>query len=146
MHSRLLTLATIVAGLLGAMVWAAPAAAQIGLEVNVGGGGGAVPSIDVSAGDSGGTPPAQSAPPPNTAEPMVPLDQNLALDAVKSGRALPLEQVMAEAQLEAGGEIVDAKLVTVNAFLLYKLTVVAPDGDVSELYFYARSGERVRTN
>lgn len=74
------------------------------------------------------------------------LDHGGAIEAVKSRRALPLEQIIAKARLLTGGEIVDARLVSVRGFLLYELKVVEADGDVAELYFYAQSGEPVQTN
>jgi uncharacterized membrane protein YkoI len=77
---------------------------------------------------------------------IITLDQNAALELVRSNRALPLERIMSLARLEIDGEIVDAHLIQVRGFLLYELKVVDADGDVSDIYYYARSGERVRTN
>jgi uncharacterized membrane protein YkoI len=74
------------------------------------------------------------------------LDQNAALELVRLQRVLPLEQIMAIARLQIEGEIIDAHLIQVRGFLLYELKVVDTDGDVSDIYFYARSGERVQTN
>jgi hypothetical protein len=74
------------------------------------------------------------------------LDQSLAIEAVQSHRALPLEQIMTKARLHTQGEIVDAQLISVRGFLLYELKVVEANGDVGELYFYALSGELVQTN
>ncbi len=77
---------------------------------------------------------------------IVTLDQNAALELVQSQKALPLEEIMKLARLQIEGEIVDAHLIQVRGFLLYELKVVDTDGDVSNIYFYARSGERVQTN
>jgi hypothetical protein len=77
---------------------------------------------------------------------IVTLDQNAALELVRSNKALPLEKIMTLARLEIDGEIVDAQLMEVRGFLVYELKVIDTDGDVSDIYFYARSGERVRTN
>ncbi|MHB1111031.1 MAG: PepSY domain-containing protein [Devosia sp.] len=74
------------------------------------------------------------------------LDQQGAIEAVASNRALPLEQIMIRARLHTQGEIVDAQLISLNGFLLYELKVVEANGDVDELYFYALSGELVQTN
>lgn len=74
------------------------------------------------------------------------LDQSGAIEAVKSHRALPLEQIMTKARFHTQGEIVDAQLISLNGFLLYELKVVEANGDVDELYFYALSGELVQTN
>lgn len=75
-----------------------------------------------------------------------PLDQADVIDAVGSNRALPLEQILAIARLTIDGEIIDARLIQVRGFLLYELKVVETDGDVADIYFYARSGQRVETN
>lgn len=73
-------------------------------------------------------------------------EQELALDAVRSARALPLDQIVAAARHHTSGEVIDARLIELRGFLLYELKVIEPGGDVANLYFYARSGEIVRTN
>jgi uncharacterized membrane protein YkoI len=50
---------------------------------------------------------------------------------------------MVIAQLATTGEIIDAALVDINGFLLYVFKVLETSGDVSQLYFYARSGQMV---
>jgi uncharacterized membrane protein YkoI len=87
-----------------------------------------------------------SAAPGAPAPAIVTLDQNAALALVQSQKALPLEEIMKLARLQIEGEIIDAHLIQVRGFLLYELKVVDTDGDVSDIYFYARSGERVQTN
>jgi hypothetical protein len=72
------------------------------------------------------------------------LSQDSAIAAVKSKRAVPLEQIMTTARLHTKGEIVDARLIAVGSFLLYELKVVEGNGDVDELYFYALSGALVQ--
>jgi uncharacterized membrane protein YkoI len=62
---------------------------------------------------------------------------------VKSNRALPLEDILTRARLVANGEIIDAQLIQVRRILLYEIKVLGRSGDVSELYFYARSGALV---
>jgi hypothetical protein len=72
-------------------------------------------------------------------------EQDAALDAVKDGRALPLETILGVAKSATPGEVLDARLVTVNGFLLYELKILAPNGySVSKAYYYARSGKQVR--
>lgn len=71
-------------------------------------------------------------------------EQELALDAVRSARALPLDQILAAARRHTSGEIIDARLIELRGFLLYELKVIEAGGDVADLYFYARSGEIVR--
>lgn len=68
------------------------------------------------------------------------LGQEGALQAVKSNRALPLEDILTRARLVADGEIIDAQLIQVRRILLYEIKVLGKSGDVRELYFYARSG------
>lgn len=75
-----------------------------------------------------------------------PLGQELALDAVRKHRALPLEDIMLRAQLLTDGQIIDAQLVAVQDILLYELKVLGKAGNVSELYFYAQSGDPVDLN
>lgn len=72
------------------------------------------------------------------------IEQQQALDAVKEKRALPLEQIVARAHKQSDGEVLDAKLVSIRGFLLYQLKILAADGDITELYFYAQSGNMVR--
>jgi uncharacterized membrane protein YkoI len=116
---------------------AVPAAAQIGVDVSVGGAsvggevgsGGASATVSTGGGDSSTV----------TLSP-----QDMALEAVRSDRALPLEQIVARAQQLSDGQVIDARLITVRGFLLYELKVLEATGDVVDLYFYARSGEVVR--
>lgn len=74
------------------------------------------------------------------------LGQNAALQAVRSGRALPLEDIMLRAKLLTDGEIIDAQLVSLQEVLLYEIKVLGKSGDVSELYFFARTGEFLDLN
>lgn len=71
------------------------------------------------------------------------LGQEGALQAVKSNRALPLEDILTRARLVAEGEVIDAQLIQVRRILLYEIKVLGKAGDVRELYFYARSGALV---
>ena len=68
------------------------------------------------------------------------LSQEAALQAVRRGRALPLDEIMLRAALITDGEIIDAQLIDVQDVLLYELKVLEKAGKVSDLYFYARSG------
>lgn len=119
--------------------------AQVSVDVGVGADvGGTVDGVTGGAGDAvGGA--VDSLAPDSTSTPAN-LGQSGAIEAVKSNRALPLEQIMTKARLHTQGEIVDAQLVSVRGFLLYELKVVEANGDVDELYFYASSGEPVQTN
>ena len=72
-----------------------------------------------------------------------PLGQEGALDAVRSNRALPLEEILSRARLLADGEVIDAQLIEVRRILVYEIKVLGRGGDVQDLYFYARSGAPV---
>ena len=130
---------------------AVPAQAQVGISVGVGGGpsvgvevGSGAPSVSVSVGGNGGGDIGGEA---ATATPSTEiLSQDDALAAVENRRAVPLEQIMAEAARLTDGQIIDAQLITLRGFLLYELKVLETTGDVVELYFYARSGQVVRTD
>ncbi len=109
-----------------------------GLDVELGLGGDEGLGLDVGVGDGGaglGLAPDGPA-----------LGQQAASAAVKSGRALPLEDILLRAKLLTDGDIIDAQLIAVQDVLLYELKVLGKAGDVSELYFYARSGLPVETN
>lgn len=138
-----------------AAVWcwtalAVPAQAQVGIEIGVGGGpsagvevgsGGASVSVSVG-GDGGGEGQPVTAVPPTQEV----LSQDDALAAVASKRAVPLEEIMAKATELTDGQVIDARLITLRGFLLYELKVLETTGDVIDLYFYARSGQVVRTD
>lgn len=70
-------------------------------------------------------------------------DHEVARRAVESGAAKPLSEIIASAGTVAPGNILDAELVTVNGFLLYRVKVFQ-GGEVKNLYFYAKSGLPVR--
>lgn len=95
----------------------------LGLDVDLGGSGG----LDL---ETAGTP----------------LGQKAALQAVRSGKALPLEDIMLRAKLLTDGEIIDAQLVSLQDVLLYELKALGKSGDVTELYFFASTGEYLDLN
>lgn len=105
--------------------------------VDIGGDGGLGVDLDVDL-DGDGIPDTNSA-----GAGIQQLGQEGALQAVKSNRALPLEDILTRARLVADGEIIDAQLIQVRRILLYEIKVLGKSGDVSELYFYARSGALV---
>lgn len=75
-----------------------------------------------------------------------PLGQKAALQAVRNRQALPLEDIMLRAKLITDGEVIDAQLVSLQEVLLYEIKVLGTSGDVSELYFFARTGEFLDLN
>ncbi len=110
--------------------------ANVGVGIG-GGDGGLGVDLDVDL-DGDGVPETSSG-----GQNVQPLGQEGALQAVKSKRALPLEDILSRARLVAEGEIIDAQLIQVRRILLYEIKVLGKSGDVRELYFYARSGALV---
>ena len=118
----------------------------VGLDVGVGGadvgvgvgqGGGLGVGLDVDL-DGDGVPETNA-----NGGSIEQLEQEGALRAVRANRALPLEDILLRARLVADGEIIDAQLIEVNRILVYEIKVLGKGGDVSQLYFYARSGALV---
>jgi hypothetical protein len=105
--------------------------------VDIGGDGGLGVDLDVDL-DGDGVPDTSS-----SGASVQQLGQEGALQAVKANRALPLEDILTRARLVADGEIIDAQLIQVRRILLYEIKVLGKSGDVSQLYFYARSGALV---
>jgi hypothetical protein len=77
---------------------------------------------------------------------VVPDDQKVARDAVRSKAALSLEAITAIVEKATDGRILDVQLVTFKGTYLYDVTVLERDGVLHKLYYYARSGIAVRTN
>lgn len=138
-----------------------PALAQLGIDIDVGGigvdvdvGGDSGVGVDVDLGDTGidvnlggsgngsGSGTGLGLGPDDGLS----LTQEQALAAVRNKRALPLEDILLRAKLMTDGDIIDAQLISMQDVLLYELKVLGKTGDVSELYFYARSGLPVETN
>jgi uncharacterized membrane protein YkoI len=70
-------------------------------------------------------------------------DQNIALSAVTSGEALPLDRIEPIAIRQWGGRLIDAHLIRVNGTLLYRLTMVSDAGVSRRVYYDARTGAPV---
>lgn len=120
----------------------------IDLDVGVGNGdGGLGVDLDVDLGGSGngGAGPG-SEPGVGSGASGLTLGQEATLKAVRDHKALPLEDILLRAKLLTDGEIIDAQLIAVQDILLYELKVLGKAGDVSELYFYARSGAYVEAD
>ncbi len=77
-------------------------------------------------------------------EPVGESPERSALEAVRSGKAVPLESLLPDVRANTGGEVIDAELLTVDGFLLYGIKVLTPAGRVSVQYYYANSGRPVR--
>lgn len=103
----------------------------LGVDLNLGGSGGGAGSLGLGLDlETAGKP----------------LGQKAALQAVRSGRALPMEDIMLRAQLLTDGEIIDAQLVSLQDVLLYEIKALGKSGEVSELYFLAQTGEYLDLN
>lgn len=111
----------------------------IGVDVDLGGDGGLGVDLNVGGGGNDGVGLGLE-----TAG--KPLGQKAALQAVRSGKALPMEEIMLRARLMTDGEIIDAQLVSLQDVLLYEIKALAKSGDVSELYFLAQTGEYLDLN
>lgn len=95
------------------------------------------PPSSPSSSPSSPAKPLQPAPPTGTTS-----EQDIALQAVEDARALPLETIAERVHETTPGDIIDARLVTVNGFLLYEVKVL--DGDrLDILYYYAQTGNKV---
>lgn len=68
-------------------------------------------------------------------------DQNLALDAVRSGQALPLDDLLPFVVRHWGGRVIDAKLLTSDHGLFYRLTVLTDSGLSRRVFLDARTGQ-----
>ena len=74
------------------------------------------------------------------------LDQQQALDAVESGKAMPLAEIVAAFTGAGLGEVIDADLVTISGILLYQLRIIDTEGVVRTIYYDAKSGRAVEAN
>jgi len=64
-------------------------------------------------------------------------------DAVREGRALPLEAISARIKAESPGRLVKLDLVSVHGTLIYDATLIEADGLVRTILFNARSGQLI---
>ncbi|UJW86497.1 PepSY domain-containing protein [Devosia sp. SL43] len=71
------------------------------------------------------------------------LSDNDAVAAVEAGKAVALETILPDLRSRTGGEMIEAKLLQMQGFLLYAVTVLTPEGQVVTEYYYARSGLHV---
>ncbi len=143
-HRPLLALACLAALLLpsGVMAQGLDLGLDLGgtgsVDVGVGGDSGVDVDVDLGGDDDGLSLELDAVGPP--------LGQKAALQAVRSHRALPLEDIMLRAKLLTDGEIIDAQLVSLQDVLLYEIKVLGKSGDVGELYFFAQTGEFLDLN
>ncbi len=111
-----------------------------GGNAGVGGGGGN------ASGNGGGTGGADPGGPAGDDVVQLPREQQLVQSAVRAGAALPLEDILAIVEQESDGRVLDLELVRFRGSYLYAITVLERNGILHKLYYYARSGRRVRNN
>lgn len=122
----------------------------VGVDIGVGVGSSSVDvdvGVDLGSGLSGVLPPADGggeggAPGLGVSGGGV-LDHAGAVNAVQQQQAIPLNDLMAIVAQATSGRVIDVQLVLFREALLYQVKVLAADGVVSSLYFYAATGEPV---
>ncbi|RDD62778.1 PepSY domain-containing protein [Ferruginivarius sediminum] len=80
------------------------------------------------------------------AAPLVADDHDFARRAVERGEILPLGSILTRVQRDFSGQILEVELeraddAPFDGQLIYEVTMLAPGGDVTELYYDARTGE-----
>lgn len=101
------------------------------------GGGGNAGGADGNPGNSGGNSAASKA---------HKADEDVALEAVQSEDALPLQEILQGVRLSTKDKVIDAQLFSLAGDLVYEVKVMAPDGHVSRLYYDAKSGGQLSLN
>ncbi|HYD65383.1 PepSY domain-containing protein [Azospirillum sp.] len=71
-------------------------------------------------------------------------DQDRARDAVRDGRALPLERIVEKARTAFGGDVLDVELEDEDDALRYELKVMTADGRILKLEYDAATGDLLR--
>jgi uncharacterized membrane protein YkoI len=68
------------------------------------------------------------------------IDHDRARRAVEAQEILPLRDIMAKAEAEYPGRLVEAELEDEHGTLVYELKMLAADGKVRKLHYDARTG------
>lgn len=71
-------------------------------------------------------------------------DHDRARKAVLDGTIVPLENIIAKAKTEIGGQVVEAELEDEGATPVYEIKMITPDGKVVKAYYDARDGKELR--
>lgn len=69
-------------------------------------------------------------------------DQNDALKAVASGKAVPFNRLIRSLGTSLGGQIIDARLLSRGSMMLYDLTILTDAGSVKHVVVDAKTGAR----
>ena len=67
-------------------------------------------------------------------------EQDRARRAVEQGRMLPLREIIARAQVDTRGEIVEAELEEERGIPVYELKILTPGGRLVKVRYDARTG------
>ncbi len=71
-------------------------------------------------------------------------DQDKALKAVKSKRAIPYKKMLKIFRKDHSGKILDVSFGLKNNILLYRFKYINEEGHVRIIYYYASNGEQVK--
>jgi hypothetical protein len=95
-------------------------------------------------------PPSQPPAPPGPDTPLSPegrvtsgADQNVARDAVDTGKALPLADIIRLVTTAPGSRVIDARLIRNGRTLVYLLVMLSDSGVSRRIYVDARTGSQV---
>ena len=70
-------------------------------------------------------------------------DQNVARDAVDTGKALPLADIIRLVTTALGSRVIDARLISNGRTLVYRLVMLSDSGVSRRIYVDARTGSQV---
>lgn len=72
-------------------------------------------------------------------------DHDRARHAVEAGRILPLKEILARAEADCPGRMIEAELEDEHGRLVYELKMLTADGRVMKLHYDAGTGELIGT-
>lgn len=71
-------------------------------------------------------------------------DHDRARRAMEEGRILPLRDILARAEAEYPGQLIEAELEDEHGALVYEIKMLSADGRVRKLLYDARSGALIK--
>lgn len=72
-------------------------------------------------------------------------DHERARRAVEEGRILPLRDILARAQADHAGQVLEVELEDERGVLVYEIKILSADGRVMKLYYDARTGALMKS-
>lgn len=72
-------------------------------------------------------------------------DHDRARRAVEEGRALPLRDILARAQADRLGQVLEVELEDERGVLVYEVKILSADGRVMKLYYDAQTGALLKS-